>query len=116
MAEDWAKVGPEIARALGDAPRAARKRYEAAAKAGEEEARRLAPVDTGRLRASIEGRVVRKQIRVSFPERYAAIEFGSARRGISAHNFAGRGIEKAQDEAEKLLDDIAAAVLGGRVL
>lgn len=96
------------------APKVRRKRAELAAKAGERAAAARAPVDTGRLRGSIEGKhdPQRDTVGIEFPATYLPIVFGVPSRGIPPHDFAERGLEAVGDAMELVLDDLVDAVMG----
>lgn len=117
----WA---PKLRNALGQFASVAREIMVEAAKHGETRAKGYAPVDTGELRANIQGTVEARgtgsatsqsRLFLSAPAKYAPIEFGS-RRGHRAQRFLERGMEDAIDYLEReVLRQIPDLIIKGRV-
>ncbi|RMH67457.1 MAG: hypothetical protein D6683_17865 [Actinomyces sp.] len=100
-----------------DLGRALRQANKAAAEVIAEEARRQAPVRTGRLRSSIRAQATQKgaSVKAGSPARvpYASvIHWGWQRRNIAPNPFISRAIERRIDEARaayaEALDELAA--------
>ena len=85
-----------------------------AAEAGRREAAARAPVETGRLRASITGEVdpQRAEVRLSFPADYIPVAVGVPSRGIPPNDFAERGLDASGAAMELVLDDLLDAMMG----
>jgi len=123
LAERFDIWAPKFRNALGQFVKVRDSVLLKAAKHGEKKARGYAPVDTGELRANIEGRtegvgtgrrVSRARVFLSAPRKYAPIEFGS-RRGHRAQRFLERGLSDALDfAAERIADDIEDLLIKGK--
>ena len=115
---------PKFRSALGQFRATRDEVIERAAKYGENRAKGYAPVKSGALKASIEGktegtgtgaRIGRQRLFLTAPRRYAPIEFGS-RRGHRAQRFMERGMEDAIEYLRKEMEkDVTKLLIKGRI-
>ena len=113
MADTWDQALGDATKALDGFVRETPRKLTSIAKIGEIEARRAAPVRTGRLQASIRGVTNRRDRQgITYPENYEPINSGVPSRGIPAARFAEAGIDKMIDEWDGEIRDLSNAVLG----
>ena len=124
MAERFDTWSPKFRNALGQFVAVRNDILRRAAEYGEKRAKAYAPVETGELRASIQGttrgtgtgqKVNQPRIFLSAPSKYAPIEFGS-RRGHRAQRFLERAHEDTIEWLEReLVEEITDLLIKGRV-
>lgn len=123
MADRFDVWAPRFRDALGRFVEVRDSLVDRAAAYGEERAKGYAPIETGELRASIEGttratgtgKQSRAELFLSAPYKYAPIEFGS-RRGHRAQRFLERAMDDAVDWfEEQAAEEIADLLIKGRV-